>query len=162
MDVIKTEHLQQNAARVGELLLRECQALRPEFPLIGDVRGSGLFIGLELVRVAAATTGTDESVSTTLRPATAEAQAIVARMKSRHHILISSDGPDSNVLKLKPPMVFNEQNAGEFLRALRECLLWTAERAVVAAEEDGGAMLNCSGVGTKEKVVPTESVMMAH
>lgn len=79
--------------------------------MVGDVRGTGLFIGIELVK-------SKES----REPATAEANAIVDRMKNVHHILISSDGPDDNVLKLKPPMVFDTDNADEFLTAVRECL----------------------------------------
>lgn len=43
-------------------------------------------------------------------------------MKNVHRVLVSSDGPDNNVIKLKPPMVFNTENANEFLSAFRECL----------------------------------------
>lgn len=43
-------------------------------------------------------------------------------MKNVHRVLVSSDGPDNNVVKLKPPMVFNMENANEFLSAFRECL----------------------------------------
>lgn len=85
--------------------------LMNEFEIVGDVRGLGLFVGIELVKSRECRT-----------PATAEANAIVDRMKNVHHILISSDGPDDNVLKLKPPMVFNIDNAKEFLTAVRECL----------------------------------------
>lgn len=132
MDVIRTERLQQNAAQIGDYLLHECQRLRAEHPLIGDVRGSGLFVGLELI----------QPDGEGRRPATAEAHLIVGRMKSRHHILISSDGPDDNVLKLKPPMVFSRQNADEFLAAARECLEWVAERGVDRSVE--GVVLHCA------------------
>lgn len=159
MDVIRTERLQENAAQVGEFVLRECQALRSEFPLVGDVRGCGLFVGLELVRVS----DSDQITRAAMRPATAEAQAIVTRMKSRHHILISADGPDTNVLKLKPPMVFSMQNGAEFIRGLRECLVWTAERAAAVADASAaGVVLHCNG--TKEKVVAVaaEPLAMTH
>lgn len=44
------------------------------------------------------------------------------RLKNVHRVLVSSDGPDNNVIKLKPPMVFNIENANEFLSSIRECL----------------------------------------
>lgn len=86
-------------------------ALQRDFEIVGDVRGWGLFVGLEIV----------QSKESRL-PATKEAQWIVDRMKNVHRVLISSDGPDENVLKLKPPMVFNFENADEFLAAVTECL----------------------------------------
>jgi len=44
-------------------------------------------------------------------------------MKKVHHILVSSDGPNDNVIKLKPPMIFNNDNADQFLLGFRECLM---------------------------------------
>jgi 4-aminobutyrate aminotransferase-like enzyme len=79
-------------------------------PLIGDVRGLGLFIGVELVL--------DRQ---TLKPAAVEATYIVERMKD-HGILLSIDGPLHNVLKLKPPIVFNEEN-GDFLVSTLDMIL---------------------------------------
>lgn len=111
INVIDDEKLQENALHVGEFLLEQSMLLKNEFEIVGDVRGTGLFIGIELVKSKECR-----------KPATAEANAIVDRMKNVHHILISSDGPDDNVLKLKPPMVFNKDNAKEFLTAVRECL----------------------------------------
>lgn len=111
INVIDDEKLQENALKVGQYLLENSSLLMQDFEMVGDVRGTGLFIGIELVK-------SKES----REPATAEANAIVDRMKNVHHILISSDGPDDNVLKLKPPMVFNIDNAKEFLVAVRECL----------------------------------------
>jgi 4-aminobutyrate aminotransferase-like enzyme len=67
--------------------------------LIGDVRGTGLFIGVELVRN-----------QTTLEPAKEEAAYIYERMKD-YGILISTDGKDDNVLTIKPPLVFTKENA---------------------------------------------------
>lgn len=111
INVIDDEKLQERALIVGQYLLEKSMLLMKEFELVGDVRGTGLFIGIELVKSKEGR-----------EPATAEANAIVDRMKNVHHILISSDGPDDNVLKLKPPMVFNIDNATEFLTAVRECL----------------------------------------
>lgn len=111
MNVIESEKLQDQALKVGNYLLDKCSLLKREFECIGDVRGWGLFVGLEIVQ-------SKES----REPATKEANWIVDRMKSVHRVLISSDGPDDNVLKLKPPMVFNIDNADEFLSAIKECL----------------------------------------
>lgn len=111
MDVIENENLQENARAVGDYLLSEGSKLGYDFDMIGDVRGLGLFVGFEMVKGKSCRT-----------PATQEAQWIVDRMKSVHHVLISSDGPNENVLKLKPPMVFTKENADEFLVAFKECL----------------------------------------
>jgi 4-aminobutyrate aminotransferase-like enzyme len=99
LDVIKDEGLQENARRVGARLKAGLANLMHKHPLIGDVRGLGLFIGVELV--------TDRQ---TLAPASAHASYIVERMKDSG-ILISTDGPLHNVLKIKPPLVFSEANA---------------------------------------------------
>lgn len=111
MNVIENENLQQNALMVGEYLLNEGIKTGYNYEMIGDVRGCGLFIGFEIVKSKACRT-----------PATQEATWIVDRMKSVHHILISSDGPHENVLKLKPPMVFTKENAEEFFAAFKECM----------------------------------------
>ncbi|XP_037919934.1 alanine--glyoxylate aminotransferase 2-like [Hermetia illucens] len=111
MQVIEDEHLQENALKVGNYLLKECTDMIYEFDCVGDVRGSGLFLGIELVK------GGDKR-----QPATEEAHWVVNRMKDVHKILVSSDGPNDNVIKLKPPMVFNIENAEEFLLGFRECL----------------------------------------
>ena len=111
LDVIEQEKLQANAATVGEHILQGLRALQVEFPLIGDVRGTGLFIGVEMVK--------DRQ---TLSPATDEANAVIEYLKA-HRILLSTDGPYDNVLKLKPPIVFSHANAEEFLLRLKEALL---------------------------------------
>lgn len=111
MRVIDEEKLQENALNVGKYLLEQCRALRFEYEMVGDIRGTGLFVGIELVTNRKART-----------PATKTAKAVVDRMKKVHKILVSSDGPDDNVIKLKPPMVFNAANADQFLYAIRECL----------------------------------------
>lgn len=109
--MVENEHLQENAYVVGEYLLTEGLKFAYDFDMIGDVRGLGLFIGFEMVKSKSCRT-----------PATQEANWIVDRMKSVHHILISSDGPHENVLKLKPPMVFTKENADEFFAGFKECL----------------------------------------
>lgn len=110
LDVIEQEQLQANALKVGNEILRGLRELQNEFEIIGDVRGMGLFIGVEMVK--------DRE---SLEPATAEANAVIEYLKA-HHILLSTDGPYDNVLKLKPPIVFSMENAAEFLQRLREVL----------------------------------------
>jgi ethanolamine-phosphate phospho-lyase len=111
MEVIEEEELQENCLTVGKYLLDNAMELKYEYEIVGDIRGSGLFIGIELVK--------DKKSRTA---ATEEAKYVVNRMKDIHKILVSSDGPCDNVIKLKPPMVFNQENVDEFLIGFRECL----------------------------------------
>lgn len=110
MEVIKTEELQQRAQQTGDYLLAGLQQLMDKHPIIGDVRGKGLFVGAELVR--------DRQ---SLEPAVPEIDEIVEEMRNRG-FLISTDGPLHNVLKIKPPLVFNIENAKSFLSHLDEVL----------------------------------------
>jgi len=103
---VKREKLQENALHVGEFLKAELKELSIEFPIIGDVRGQGLFLGIELV---------DED----LNPLEAQTNYLANRMKD-HGILMSTDGPDNNVLKIKPPMIFSKENAEELIVYLRK------------------------------------------
>ncbi|XP_051983366.1 ethanolamine-phosphate phospho-lyase-like [Xyrauchen texanus] len=99
LDVIEKEDLQGNALRVGGYLTQLLDNLKERHPLVGDVRGHGLFVGVELVR--------DRQKRT---PATAEAQDVIYRLKEQR-ILLSADGPHRNVLKFKPPMCFSREDA---------------------------------------------------
>jgi len=110
LDVIRDEELQQNAQEVGQYLLDGLRQLQQEHPLIGDVRGLGLFLGIEFVR--------DRE---TLEPADAPAAEIVERMKERG-VLLSTDGPFHNVIKIKPPLVFSERDADFLLSNLKDVL----------------------------------------
>jgi 4-aminobutyrate aminotransferase-like enzyme/Ser/Thr protein kinase RdoA (MazF antagonist) len=110
LDVLEEERLPQNALRVGTRLLADLRALASRRPLVGDVRGSGLFLGVELVRDRA-----------TLEPATAEASYVKNRLRDRG-ILTGTDGPFENVLKLRPPLVFGEADAQRFVSALEDVL----------------------------------------
>ncbi len=107
---LKAEKLQENALGVGQFLKEELHKLSAEFPILGDIRGQGLFLGVELVDAE-------------LRPLPEQASYLVNRMKERG-ILMSLDGPDHNVLKIKPPMVFSKDNALQLIenlgRVLRE------------------------------------------
>lgn len=103
---VKREKLQENALKVGEFLKSELTALSKEFPIIGDVRGQGLFLGIELV-------------DTNMSPMANQTDYLANRMKD-HGILMSTDGPDNNVLKIKPPIVFTKENAEELIFYLRK------------------------------------------
>lgn len=104
LDVIEDEGLQENALRVGSHMLDGLRDLQTRHEVIGDVRGAGLFIGVELVL--------DRE---TLEPATAEASRVVNGLAERG-ILTGTEGPHHNVIKIRPPMVFDEGNA-DFLVA---------------------------------------------
>jgi 4-aminobutyrate aminotransferase-like enzyme/Ser/Thr protein kinase RdoA (MazF antagonist) len=121
LDVIEREHLQQNALEVGNYLMARLWELMSEHPLIGDVRGLGLYIGVELV--------TDREART---PAGEQASYIANRMRD-YGVLISTDGPDHNVLKIKPPIVFSRRNADHLVDMLArvaqaDCLRYGSRR----------------------------------
>jgi 4-aminobutyrate aminotransferase-like enzyme len=107
LEVVREEKLQEHALRVGERLLEGLRALQQRHSLIRDVRGSGLFLGVELVRDR--------------EPATNEAAQIVNRMRE-HGILIGTDGPHHNVLKIRPPMPFDDTNADLLITTLSNVL----------------------------------------
>ena len=110
LDVIEQEGLQQHALSVGDYLLNHLRPLVNQHPLIGDVRGSGLFMGIELVR--------DKE---TLEPADTEASYVANRMRD-FGILLGTDGPYHNVVKMRGPMPFNKQDADFFLETLGKIL----------------------------------------
>lgn len=110
LNVIKDEMLQQQAKETGEHLLHLLTLLMHKYAIIGDVRGHGLFVGAELVRNRE-----------TKEPAVTEINAIVERMKEKG-FLLSTDGPLHNVLKIKPPLVFNKADATEMVTKLEEVL----------------------------------------
>jgi 4-aminobutyrate aminotransferase-like enzyme/Ser/Thr protein kinase RdoA (MazF antagonist) len=108
LDVLREENLQANARAVGEQLLDGLRALQKHAPLIGDIRGSGFFIGVELVRDPV-----------TLEPADEEA-AFIAEVLRDRGILIGTESTRHNVLKIRPPMCFSSADAGELLAAIEE------------------------------------------
>jgi 4-aminobutyrate aminotransferase-like enzyme len=99
LDVLRDEGLQAHALAVGNRLIAGLSALKERHPMVGDVRGSGLFIGVELVR--------DRD---TLEPATEEAAYVANRMREEG-ILLGTDGPRHNVIKIRPPMPFDAYDA---------------------------------------------------
>ncbi|WP_119255178.1 aspartate aminotransferase family protein [Shinella zoogloeoides] len=110
LDTIRIEGLQQNALEVGGYLMEGLRILARSHPTIGDVRGSGLFVGVEIVS----------------DPATKQADAaLTTRIVNglrRRRVLISASGPRANVLKIRPPLVFSRENADMLLEALEDVL----------------------------------------
>ena len=104
--VLREEDLQANASRVGDYLKQGLQTLAERHQLIGDIRGEGLFIGVELV--------TDRY---TQAPATACAASVVNGLR-RRQVLISATGPKANILKIRPPLVFAKEHADLLLERL--------------------------------------------
>jgi len=100
LDVLEAEHLQHHAMVTGKYLAD--RFIKAHLPIVGDVRGSGLFIGIELVR--------DDG-----EPATQETSFICSQLKSVHHILTSVDGPSDNVLVIKPPLAFSKKDSDVFV-----------------------------------------------
>ncbi|MEN2282815.1 aminotransferase class III-fold pyridoxal phosphate-dependent enzyme [Algoriphagus sp. SE2] len=115
LDVIHEERLQENARIVGNHYAELFKSLQPKFNCIGDVRGSGLFLGVEIVKP-----GTKD-------PDTNLASLIKNELRNRN-ILISTDGPNDNVLKTKPPLCFSKSNAKVVVDNLEEILIKNAKR----------------------------------
>ncbi|XP_072261795.1 ethanolamine-phosphate phospho-lyase [Pyxicephalus adspersus] len=118
LDVIEKEDLRGNAIRVGNYLVELLEEQKEKHQLIGDIRGVGLFVGVDLVK--------DRQQRT---PATAEAQHIIYKLKEKR-ILLSADGPHRNVLKFKPPMCFTKEDAKMVVDAI--------DKIITAFEEASG------------------------
>lgn len=116
LDVIRQEGLQERARTTGEALVEDLRDLQERHPLLGDVRGLGLFLGVELVVDPASRT-----------PATAHATHLVERMRQRG-FLLSTDGPDRNVVKIKPPLVLDVADAARLVETLDAVLVEDALR----------------------------------
>ena len=110
LDTIRQEGLQQNALNVGRYLMDGLKALAARHPALGDIRGSGLFIGVEIVADPA-----------TKQPDAALTSRIVNGLRARR-VLISASGPRANVLKIRPPLVFTRENADMLVDALGDVL----------------------------------------
>ena len=110
LDVIEDESLVANAAQTGAYLRQGLMALAERHPLIGDVRGEGLLLGVELV---------DDQQ--TRAPAAGHARRVTEAMRERG-ILISATGPAGNVLKVRPPLIFQREHADLLVQALDDVL----------------------------------------
>ena len=104
LDVIAAEKLQEHAKKVGDHLMFLLRELKESYPVMADIRGSGLFLGVEMADLD----GNPDTI-------------LASRVKNglrKHHILISTDGPYDNVLKIKPPLAFTFADAEELVKAL--------------------------------------------
>jgi 4-aminobutyrate aminotransferase-like enzyme len=110
LDVIERERLMARAADTGGYLLQRFAELGTRHAAIGDVRGRGLYLGLDLVRDR-----------TTKEPATELAGDVANHLRDRG-VLISTDGPHDNVLKIKPPIVFTRDHADILCEELDDAL----------------------------------------
>lgn len=106
LEVVRDENLQEHALEVGDRMLAGLHRLAGRHEIIGDVRGCGLFLGVELVR--------DRE---SREPAGPEAAFVADRMRELG-ILVGTEGPDENVLKIRPPMPFTHEDAEILLDAL--------------------------------------------
>jgi len=107
LEVLEKENLMQNALEVGNYLLERLKPLVDKYDMVGDVRGSGLFLGVEMVKD-----------KTTLEPAVEEASFISNRLREKG-VLLGTDGPYHNVVKIRPPMPINLEDA----KYLADCFI---------------------------------------
>jgi 4-aminobutyrate aminotransferase-like enzyme len=110
LDVLEQEELMTNTQAMSKALMTGLAELRAAHELIGDVRGLGLYIGVELV--------TDRQARL---PATQAAKKIVESMKTQG-VLVNTNGYDSNVLKIKPPMIIDHADVSHLLEAFESAL----------------------------------------
>lgn len=122
LEVMEDEALQSHAKIVGSELLSGLKELQQRYPIIGNVRGQGLFIGIELV-----------SNAETRRPSAAIAKYVVERMKQAR-ILLSTDGPKHNVIKIKPPLPISKEDCQQVLTILAHVLNETPLERIRRAE----------------------------
>ena len=113
LDIVDEEKLQQNAKTVGEFLISGFHELKKKFDFIGDVRGMGLFIGLEII-------GSDGSENS-------ELCGYIKNKMRENRILIGSDGPKDNVIKIRPPLTIELEDAEMLVSTLSEVLEGTED-----------------------------------
>ena len=108
LDIVDDENLQENARTIGAKLIEGLEALEQKYTCVGDVRGMGLFLGLELIN-----------------PDRSEATEICAYVKNRmrdHRILIGSEGPKDNILKIRPPLTIEAEDVEMIITVLDSIL----------------------------------------
>ncbi|KAG1654746.1 Alanine--glyoxylate aminotransferase 2-like [Nymphon striatum] len=110
MDVIENENLQQKAEKVGKYMLQKLKDLKQSHKLIGDVRGHGMFVGIDLVEC-----------QDTRKPATMKADYVINRAKQKL-VVLSSEGPYANIIKIKPPLVFDEDDVDHLIQVFEDIL----------------------------------------
>jgi 4-aminobutyrate aminotransferase-like enzyme len=121
LDIVQEDDLQANALTVGDYFLGSLTQLKARHPVIGDVRGHGLYLGVELVA---------DPVS--MQPAAAYALAVSEAMME-NGVIVYPTGMRDNVLKIKPPMVFSRSDVDLFVATLDHVLTTTVLDSVATA-----------------------------
>lgn len=117
LEVVEKEQVQRHIKQVGAHLVDRLRQHIGDHPLVGDIRGMGLFLGIELV-----------TCRSKLTPATPHAAYVKNRLREEG-VLIGTDGPHDNVLKIRPPAPFNDEDADFFVNRLAHVLNDTRLRA---------------------------------
>ncbi len=104
LKIVDDENLKFNSKKMGNLLIKKLQKLKSEFPIIGDVRGIGLFLGVEII-----------TNIQTKKPGTLEAEYICNRLREKR-ILVGLEGPYDNVIKIRPPLCVDKDDINTFLK----------------------------------------------
>ena len=110
LKIVDDENLKSNAKKMGDILINELNKLKFKFPIIGDVRGLGLFLGVEIINNIV-----------TKEPGTQKADYICNRLREKN-ILIGLEGPSENVIKIRPPLCLSKEDVLTFIRAFSEVL----------------------------------------
>ncbi|MCF6242553.1 MAG: aminotransferase class III-fold pyridoxal phosphate-dependent enzyme [Bacteroidales bacterium] len=110
LNVLEKESLVQNAFKIGNYLIEQLHELQKSFPVIGDIRGTGLNLGIDFIKSP-----------DTKKENTELAGKIVNQLRKKG-ILTGTDGPFDNVLKIKPPMCFTKENVDFFIKEMEKAL----------------------------------------
>ena len=121
LKIVDDENLKFNSKKMGNLLIKELEKLKSEFPIIGDVRGIGLFLGVEII-----------TNIQTKEPGTLEAEYICNRLREKR-ILVGLEGPYDNVIKIRPPLCVDQDDINTFLKFFSNILEETFLKAVPEA-----------------------------
>jgi 4-aminobutyrate aminotransferase-like enzyme len=115
LEIIARDGLLRNASAIGADLLPRMRALMDKHMVIGDVRGLGLMLGIDLVKDRASK-----------EPATERAGRVVERCRELG-VLMGTDGPYDNVIKLRPALIFSQANADHLMDVLAQAFADTEE-----------------------------------
>ncbi|KAF7634306.1 hypothetical protein Mgra_00006272 [Meloidogyne graminicola] len=111
LQIIEKDNLLKHSKEMGILFKQKLELLKSKHLCIGDIRGIGMFWGLDLVKCRK-----------TREPATNLASKLILKLRKEYGILLNADGPFTNILKFKPPLCFNSDNLENVIKSLDECL----------------------------------------
>jgi 4-aminobutyrate aminotransferase-like enzyme len=106
LEVLEEENLPDNAMHIGDYIKEKLKTIAANHPVMGDIRGEGLFLGIEFIEPKSGAPATDFAIN----------------VKNRLKDLLILAGTDANVLKIKPPLCFNQSNADELCAKLEQIL----------------------------------------